>query len=821
MAANNDTPLVSVIIPVYNGAAFVGETIESALKQTCRNIEVIVVDDGSTDNTLSVLNKYAEQDHRVRVISQPNGGVSKARNTAIAAARGEFIAPLDADDLWLPAKLDRQLKRMNEAGPETGIVYSWWAWIDEAGNVVDRSPRWTIEGNVLDKLMYINFVGNASVPLFRKSHIEELGGYKSSVIPGEPLICEDYELALRIAAKYRVVGVPDILMGYRRSAGSRSTDCDVMWRSQQAVMQSIRERHPELKPALFEACNKQFCMYVAGLAYMSGNTKEAIRWGLRSGPKLPLLIAPYVLKMMFPRRKQKRPMVMRPGRKMDTTSIPAPLFPYDLILSPGHLPVRLFWHLVYLPVRLFWLMVAIFWWVFQEPREWAAWAIKRFFEEKVRRDRLACEASGKPRVLATACWDFPIYSQTFVYRETLALVNKGYEVRFAYGHATSVKQLPDDLVSLWDLKRRIYYSDAASVLDFKYYSRRMPERVNLIIQSIAEAANMSEDKVIQNRHFLHAFSFARFAAAWQPEYIHTYFFYEAAVFGYVASTLLGVPRGVSCYADHMVDDYDLKLVKLHMATCDVVVATSARIKRELEELVGHPLPNAIVKPNGIDSTRFNAAPRVPSGPARVFKGVAVNRIHAKKGMTYLVEAVLQLRDRGVPFVMEILGEHDTHDPNGQAYFDELKKFVADNKLESSILFLGRQAAPEVRQHLCDGDIFVAPFIELANGDKDGIPTALLEGMAAGCAVVATDAGSITEVFDNGVEGLMVPQCNSTALADAIALLVADDALRSRLSQAAIQRIRRQFDTSTCEAIFHDRVQAAIEARHATPVAATR
>ncbi len=816
MAAQNGTPLITVIIPVYNGAEYVGETIESALKQTYRNLEVIVVDDGSTDATLSVVQSYAHQDDRVRVISQPNSGVSAARNAAIAAACGEFIAPLDADDLWLPTKLDRQLRRMVEAGEDTGIVYAWWAWIDERGIIVDRSPRWTIEGNVLDKLMYINFIGNASVPLFRKSHVDAVGGYNTAVIPSEPLICEDYDLALRIAARYKVVGVPEILMGYRRRSGSRSTDCDVMWRSQQAVMQNIRTLRPDLPPALFAACDKQFAMYVAGLAYMSGDWKTAVRWGMRSGPKLPILIAPYVLKMvLLPRRKPKYPMVMRPGQKMDTTGIPEPLFPYDLILSPLQQPARIFWTIVYLPVRLFW-------WLVQIPRLWAHRAIQWSLEERMRRDHIASAPSNKPRILATACWHFPIYSQTFVYREALALVNKGYEVRFGYGCETSVKQLPDDLVPLWDLRRRILYADSTAARDFEHYQATMPARVNLIIRSIAEAGSMSEEEVIQNRHFLHAFSFARFAEAWQPDYIHTYFFYEAAVFGYVASTLLNVPRGVSCYADHMVDDYDLKLVKLHMATCDVVVATSARIKRELEELVGHPLPNAIVKPNGIDSTRFVAADRAPNGPGRIVKGVAVNRIHAKKGMTYLVEAILLLRDRGVPFIMEILGEYDEHDPNGLAYFEQLKQFVADHKLEQQILFLGRQTAEQVRQHLSDGDIFVAPFVELANGDKDGIPTALLEAMAAGCAIVATDAGSITEVFDNGVEGLMVPQFDSTALADAIALLVADDSLRTRLARAAVQRVRREFDVSHCEAIFHERVQAAIEARHAqSQVAAPR
>src|SRR4051794_28277766 len=93
------TLLVSTIIPVFNGEALIGEAIESALRQTYPNIEVIVVDDGSTDRTLEVIQALAASDSRIRVIQQANGGVARARNRAIAAARGEFIAPLDADDL--------------------------------------------------------------------------------------------------------------------------------------------------------------------------------------------------------------------------------------------------------------------------------------------------------------------------------------------------------------------------------------------------------------------------------------------------------------------------------------------------------------------------------------------------------------------------------------------------------------------------------------------------------------------------------------------------------------------------------------------------
>ena len=340
-----DKPLVSVIIPVYNGRDYIGEAIDSAALQTYRNLEIIVVDDGSSDGTLDILRERAAKDQRIRVISQANGGVAKARNTAIAAARGEFIAPLDADDLWLPGKIQSQMRAMLSAGDDCGFVYTWWAWIDEAGIVLDRSPRWKIEGHKLEVLILINFTGNASVPLFRKHCLVEAGGYNEKLAAAKSGGCEDWEVVLRVAAKYRIAVVQDVMLGYRRRPGSMSSAYDTMWRSQQMVMAGLRELRPDLKPAIFRGCDNQFCMYLAGLAFWSGNLKQAIGWGLRAGLRLPIFVSPYVIKMMlFGHRKPEVKQVMRAGQSIDTSRIPEALLPYDRIpMSLLHVPGWLYW----------------------------------------------------------------------------------------------------------------------------------------------------------------------------------------------------------------------------------------------------------------------------------------------------------------------------------------------------------------------------------------------------------------------------------------------------------------------------------------------
>ena len=114
--------LVSVLVPAYNAASTIAETLASALAQTHESLEIIVVDDGSSDNTAAVVEDFSARDSRVIFVRQTNGGVASARNAALSMARGSFVAPLDADDLWHPEKISRQMRRLAEAGSATGVA---------------------------------------------------------------------------------------------------------------------------------------------------------------------------------------------------------------------------------------------------------------------------------------------------------------------------------------------------------------------------------------------------------------------------------------------------------------------------------------------------------------------------------------------------------------------------------------------------------------------------------------------------------------------------------------------------------------------------
>lgn len=263
--AKGNDDLVSVIIPAYNASAFLREAIESALAQTYRKLEVIVVDDGSRDNTAAVVESLAVRDPRVRLLRQPNAGVASARNLGLAVSRGGFIALLDADDLWHPEKLARQVAVIRRGSPRLGLVYTWSSVVDEAGRVVDRRgcgvPRY--EGEVYAALVLWNFVGNASTPLIRRRCLAEIGGFDVGLRARGAQGCEDLKLYLAIAERYEFAVVPEFLVGYRQTATSMSRSVWQMKRSHALVLADVRRRHPELPGRLFRWSRSLCCYWLA------------------------------------------------------------------------------------------------------------------------------------------------------------------------------------------------------------------------------------------------------------------------------------------------------------------------------------------------------------------------------------------------------------------------------------------------------------------------------------------------------------------------------------------------------------------------------
>lgn len=205
-----NTPKVSIILPAYNHAHFLPQSIESALGQTDPDFEVIVVDDGSTDDTREVVSGYS--DPRIRYLYQENRGLAAARNTGLRAARGEFVAFLDADDLFLPNKLELQTRYFSNH-KAAGLVAGGWKYIDADGKWIGEYWPWPHppELNVYGWLENC-FVNPVSV-LVRKQYVEQAGGFDENLKQ-----VEDWDLWLRLAyAGCRMGWVESFVCAYRFS----------------------------------------------------------------------------------------------------------------------------------------------------------------------------------------------------------------------------------------------------------------------------------------------------------------------------------------------------------------------------------------------------------------------------------------------------------------------------------------------------------------------------------------------------------------------------------------------------------------------------
>lgn len=208
-------PQVSVVIPVYNSSKFLRETLGHVFAQTFKDYEIVVVDDGSTDCSVSVLEEIAERYARlVRIISQSNQGAAAARNTGARAAQGQYLAFLDADDIWYPQKLCREVEVL-EKDQEAIMVWSNWDVVDGAGRIVHSGfpahQLTSCDGTPLTKLLGKETrCVHLSAMLVRRTVFEQIGGFDPDVFP-----IEDYDLSFRLFNFGHCVFLKENLVAYR------------------------------------------------------------------------------------------------------------------------------------------------------------------------------------------------------------------------------------------------------------------------------------------------------------------------------------------------------------------------------------------------------------------------------------------------------------------------------------------------------------------------------------------------------------------------------------------------------------------------------
>ncbi len=215
-------PRVSVVMPVFNGARFIGEAIVSVLGNTFSEFELLVIDDGSTDDSVAAANHAAAGDPRVRVITVPHGGVGAARNAGLHAARGEYIANLDADDTMFPARLARQVAYLDKH-PECVAIGSRVLAVDDTGTPIRIIVR-TYSHEEIDSAHLAGRGGAIWNPtaMFRRDVAVAVGGYRAHL----DRTGEDHDLWLRMAEVGRLANFPDVLIRYRIHGNNASISAD-------------------------------------------------------------------------------------------------------------------------------------------------------------------------------------------------------------------------------------------------------------------------------------------------------------------------------------------------------------------------------------------------------------------------------------------------------------------------------------------------------------------------------------------------------------------------------------------------------------------
>ena len=283
-------PAVSVVITTYNKADTVAPAIESVLRQTYADHEILVVDDGSTDNTAEVVGRYGA---RVRYLAKKNGGTGSARNLGIAEARGEYVALLDGDDLWLPRKLELQMAAFEREPEVLGAQCSAYL-VDQHLKVFDVRLCRPEQDTLRDFLLFRNLPAFSSTLVTKRAAFEQVGGFGTDLV-----ILSDWDMACRLARAGTIRSVPELLVLYRHYPKNQSRDVEIHIESGKRSLRRFFSPENHLDPELQQWEPRvwaRFYAMLSGGCVRNGDWPGAFRWGLRAVQSSPRVL-PYIAGM--------------------------------------------------------------------------------------------------------------------------------------------------------------------------------------------------------------------------------------------------------------------------------------------------------------------------------------------------------------------------------------------------------------------------------------------------------------------------------------------------------------------------------------------
>ena len=278
---------VSIIMPIYNVASTVNESIDSALAQSFSDFELIIVDDGGPDNSYELCVARAEQEPRIRIIRQKNKGLAGARNTGIEHARGEYLAFLDSDDLWTSDKLERHVKLLDR-NPEIGLSYNGSEFIDDESNSLGIFQTPKTENISAGDVITRNPVGNGSAPVIRAETMREIrfidvngdiNYFDSSLRQSEDIECW---VRIITTTKWNFSGIDAPLTKYRVNEGGLSANVDKQFDSWISAFTKMQEYAPEVTAKYGNLAKAYQYRYLARRAIRSNDRSNAFRLCMKS-----------------------------------------------------------------------------------------------------------------------------------------------------------------------------------------------------------------------------------------------------------------------------------------------------------------------------------------------------------------------------------------------------------------------------------------------------------------------------------------------------------------------------------------------------------
>ena len=292
-------PLISIVVPAYNTAPWIGEAVQSALGQSISGIEVIVIDDGSSDDTYAVVSSI--RDPRLRVVRQENAGLCAARNAGIRLSSGPYVGFLDSDDVWMPHKL-REHVSVLDSRPDVDLTFSWSAIVAEDGTPAGHVVKARAGATTLEDILTLDPINNGSCVVLRREALDRAGPFDTGL-----RACTDHDMWLRIA-RLRPANawcIPQPLTCYRRRSGQITKSWRLARTETTKVMQKLRVLEPGLGPSVWRRAESANRAGYAFMAYEGGEAGQALRlaapqmlyrpWTMRKWSLLAAIVARLLL----------------------------------------------------------------------------------------------------------------------------------------------------------------------------------------------------------------------------------------------------------------------------------------------------------------------------------------------------------------------------------------------------------------------------------------------------------------------------------------------------------------------------------------------